>query len=252
MASIPVQQLRPKAQSLRALRSIVTKHPTRLSAICTACLSTSQISTFNQSITSSSSHKQTNSIGVEWYEYSAARKIQHLLNSLDSKWGWVIYRCTYKPELQGAWESFKNLKLDWVWVEGPELEGAPLNELKRKFREWVRTDIQDLNFVYDAYTAPCSLGSRYSYFIHVDEESLLSCLCEAGVDLHGGHVNIVRGWADSLAPEEATDEFGGELYAEDWMKIQASMINPSFYVELHNDESWYVYYRSPPSVLPYH
>lgn len=208
---------------------------------------------------------------MEWYDLSVERQIKWLLDAAYDKWGWVIYRCTYKPELQGAWESFKNLvesktrkeiadsdapdiaeKLDWAWIEDPELEGASLDELKRRFRAWVRTDKKDSSFVYDVHTATYSLGSRYSYFIQVDEESLLSCLREAGVDLNRGHVNIVRGWVDSLAPEEATDEFGNVLDVEDWMKIQASMVDSGFYVELDDNESWYAYYMSPPSVLPYY
>lgn len=251
MASISVHQLRLKAQSLRALRSIGTKHtyslyqqPSRLkhrpSAILTACLPT-KTSTFNRFFVLSNPQKQSKSIGMEWDDLSPARQIQWILEPGDIKWGWVIYRCTYKPELQGPWEKFKNVveckirkdiadsdapdiaeKLDLVWVEDSQLEGAPLSELKRRFREWARTDTQHSNFDIGAH--PFGLGTMHSYFIQVDEESLVSCLCEAGVDLHGGYVNIVRGWADGLAPEEATDEFGNALDAEDWMKIPASEI----------------------------
>lgn len=214
---------------------------------------------------SSSSHKQAKSIGMEWNDLSPARQIQWILNSGDNAWGWVIYRCTYKPELQGSWEKFKNLvenriqravadsdapeiaeKLDLIWVEDAQLEGAPLDELKRRFRAWVSTDMQDPNFVYANRTSV--LGSRHSYFFQVDEESLVSCLHEAGVDLHEGHVNMVSGWTDGLAPEEATDEFGYALDAEDWMKIPASEINPSTFMEFDHYEMWYVNYTQPPDV----
>ncbi|PON28473.1 hypothetical protein TGAM01_v202967 [Trichoderma gamsii] len=202
---------------------------------------------------------------MEWDDLSPARQIQWILEPGDIKWGWVIYRCTYKPELQGPWEKFKNVveckirkdiadsdapdiaeKLDLVWVEDSQLEGAPLSELKRRFRELARTDTQHPDF--DIGADPFGLGTMHSYFIQVDEESLVSCLCEAGVNLHGGHVNIVRGWADGLAPEEATDEFGDALDAEDWMKIPASEITHSTYMEFDNDELWYINYTQPPNV----
>jgi hypothetical protein len=273
MASIPLQRLRLNAQSPRILRSMSKKHsyslcqqPTRLkhrpSLIIATCVPTG---TRSRIFMSSSSHKQPASIGMEWYELSTERKIQWLLNSGDTKWGWVIYRCTYKPELQGAWESFKDLvehrtrnavehsdapdiaeKLDWAWVEDHKLEDAPLSELKRRFRTWVRTDMQDSNVVYDTCTATYSLGSRYSYFIQVDEESLTSCFRESCVDLDGGHVNIVRGWVDPLVPEEAACESDDTLDTEDWMKIRANMMDPQFYIELDNNESWYAHYSPPP------
>ncbi|KAK1255071.1 hypothetical protein MKX08_009066 [Trichoderma sp. CBMAI-0020] len=264
MAFIPIQQLQLKAQLPRVLRSISKKHsyglyqqPTRLkhrpNAILAACLQT-QTYPFSRSLVSSSSHKQPRSIGIEWYDLSPARQIQWMLEPGDNKWGWVIYRCTYKTELQGPWEKFKNLveyrirkaiansdapdiaeKLDLAWIEDSQLEGAPLSELKHRFREWARTETQH-NFDPSAHSS--EFGTRYSNFIQVDEESLVSCLRECGVDLHGGHVNIVRGWADGLAPEEATDEFGDALDAEDWMKIPASEIIPSTYMEFDNDEMW--------------
>lgn len=275
MASIPIQQLQLKAQLPRVLRTIGKKHscslyqqPARLkhrpNAILAACLPT-QTYPSNRSFISSSSHKQPRSIGMEWYDLSPARQIQWMLKSGDNKWGWVIYRCTYKSELQDPWEKFKNLveyrirkaiadsdapdiaeKFELAWVEDSQLEGAPLSELKRRFREWARTETQHSNF--DIGADPFGIGTRYSYFIQVDEKSLVSCLREAGVDLHGGHVNIVRGWADGLAPEEATDEFGDALDAEDWMKIPASEIMPSTYMEFDNDEMWYVNYTQPPNV----
>lgn len=190
MASLPAQQLRQKVQSLRILRSIGKKHsygryqqPTHLkhrpSAILATCLPT-QTSTFIRPFTSSSPYKQTASIGMEWYDLSPERQIQWMLNSGDTEWGWVIYRCTYKPELQWAWESFKNLveyrtrkaiadsdapdiaeKLDWAWVEDPELEGASLNALKLRFRAWVRADTQGSN--YTIGDTPYEYISRYTY-----------------------------------------------------------------------------------------
>ncbi|KXX75929.1 hypothetical protein MMYC01_207423 [Madurella mycetomatis] len=217
-----------------------------------------------------SSLDQSRSIGVEWHELSPERQIEWLLSSVgDAKWGWVIYRCTYKPELECHWESFRRLveertresiaesdapqiaeKLDWVFVKDPALERATRDELKRRFRAWARAE----NPSYDINNTPYCRGSRYKYFIQVDEDALRSVLDDPNdptnpanrVDLQGGHVNIVHAWQDPLPLEEATDEFGEAVDNEDWMMIQASMIAPYFYVDLDNDESWYVHYSPPP------
>jgi hypothetical protein len=209
-----------------------------------------------------SSKEQPKSIGMEWSDFSAARKIQWLLREGgDDKWGWVIYRCTYKSELYGHWKNLKRLveqqtresiaesdapdiaeKLDWVFVEDPELEHASLDELKRRFRAWARVE----NPNYNIDNAPGGRGSRYTYFIQVDEAALRSMPNVPDDPTNPGHVNIVRAWRDSLPPEEATEEFGEAADHEDWMRIQARMLDIYFYIELDDDESWYRHYSPPP------
>lgn len=195
--------------------------------------------------------KVTRSIGgEEWEALSPEAKIKWLLgDDADGKWGWVIYRCTYTPALDGQWEDFKRLvveqtrkavaesdapeiadKLDWVFIEDPALEGASLDELKRRFRTWARAESPN----WDIDNAPNGRGSRHTYFIQVDQDALSS-----------GEVNIVRGWQDPLPPEEAFEETGEPVDNEDWMKIQRSMLAPYFYVEMDNDEFWYAHYRPP-------
>ena len=206
---------------------------------------------------------QVKSIGKEWDDFSAERKIQWLLREGgDDKWGWVIYRCTYKPELDSHWKNLKRLveqqsresiaesdapdiaeKLDWVFVEDPELEHASLDELKGRFKAWARAE----NPNYDINNAPGVRGSRYTYFIQVDEAALRSSPNVTDATRNRGHVNIVRAWQDSLPPDEATtDEFGEAVDNEDWMKIKARMLDADFYMELDDDEAWYRLYSPPP------
>ncbi|KAK1768776.1 hypothetical protein QBC33DRAFT_533642 [Phialemonium atrogriseum] len=118
----------------------------------------------------------------------------------DSSWGWVIYRCTYAPELAARWETFKRLvdekmrefvaqsdapeivdQLEWVFVDqDPELEGASLDKLKRRYRAWAREENQNLNYDIDHMPVGVSRGSRYTYFIQVDEEALRSLPVDKG------------------------------------------------------------------------
>lgn len=208
------------------------------------------------------SHGPTKKIGMEWYDLSPEGKIQWLLNSgAEDKWGWVIYRCTYKPELDGHWKEFKRRietqsrklitesnapeiaeKLDWAFVEDPELENASRDELKRRFREWARAENPncDIDNIRDGR------GARYTYFIQVDEDALLSIAHAPRNPRDFGHVNIVRAWHDSLPPEESTDQFDEAEDSEDWMKMQIDMMDAEFYIELDDDEAWYRFYCPPP------
>lgn len=170
-----------------------------------------------------------------WDDLSSAGKIRWLLSSGgDSSWGWVIYRCTYAPELATHWETFKRLvnektreviahsdapeivdQLDWAFVDhNPELEAASLDELKRRFRTWAREETQNPNYDIDDVPVGVSRGSRYTYFIRVDEEALRSFLVPEGPDnptarvsLERGYVSIVRGLQDSPPTnDQATDQ----------------------------------------------
>lgn len=207
----------------------------------------------------SSEGKPASISGAEWDELSSAGKIRWLLDNGDSKWGWVIYRCTYKPELDGNWENFKRLikgqdirediveKMDWAFVEDPALEGASLEELKQRFRAWARAE----NPNYDIDNIFCSRGSRYTFFIQVNEDALRDLpggsIATSGLaarkTLDEVFVNIVHAWIDGPPPGEEIDEFGDPVDCEDWMMIPASMIAPYFYIDLDNDEVWYVHYR---------
>ncbi|KAI1113745.1 hypothetical protein F5Y14DRAFT_417120 [Nemania sp. NC0429] len=207
------------------------------------------------------------SIGMEWYDLFTERKIQWLVSTAgDAKWGWVVYRTCYKPEFDSAWEIIKSAaedrarrriarsdapdildKMDWVFVEDPEsLEGASHEELKCRFREWSRAE----NPGWDIDEEMCSRGSRYSFFIQVDEPALLSIATSsnsypAGAT-SGPYVKIVRGWDDPVISEAAAAE--GDSDGEDWMKLHMSTLDIDFYVELDNDEAWYSFYTPPDSI----
>lgn len=199
----------------------------------------------------------TASIGMEWEDLSSERKIQWLLNNAgDSKWGWVVYRSCYKPEFDTAWESVKSVteetarqrvatsdapdiadKMDWVFVEDREnLDGASREKLKRRFRVWARAENPGWNVDEEKY----GRGSRYTFFIQVDEAALRSIATGDGRP----YVNIVRGWEDAATAEGAD--------GEDWMKIQTDALNLGFYVELNNDEASYTVYTPPDGICSWY
>ncbi|KAI0105107.1 hypothetical protein GGR51DRAFT_520916 [Nemania sp. FL0031] len=219
---------------------------------------------FMSSPLSQSHNKQsTAAIGMEWYDLSAERKIQWLLNTGDAKWGWVVYRTCYKPEFDTAWDIVKSMteekarrrvaqsdapdiasKMDWVFVEDRDtLENASRDELKRRFKDWARAE----NSGWDIDKEKYSYGSRYGFFIQVDEPALLSIATgsdayPAGEGSNGGpYVKLVRAYDDAAATESLED-------GEDWMKIHIGTLHLDFYVELDNNEAWYTFYTSPNSI----
>ncbi|KAL7949332.1 hypothetical protein V8C42DRAFT_310617 [Trichoderma barbatum] len=273
MAAVLAQQLRFKVHSPRSLMSTSKRlffsthqHPARLKHRPSTILAVRQptrICLHNQRFMASTNcHERLESLSADEFEHlSVERKIRFNL-AAGEKWGWVIYRCSYKPELQSSWENFKHFvdkttrkeiaesdapdiaqSLDWVFVEDPELEGASLDELKHKFRAWVRSEAQGkYNKHYVSKSSPFRVA-RHKYFIQADEDALRSLLRGPSY----GYVNMVRGWEDPLPPEEATDQFGDAIDIEDWMRIQADMIEHDFYYEMEGgEEYWYLHYQQPP------
>ncbi|KAI0186409.1 hypothetical protein EV127DRAFT_411208 [Xylaria flabelliformis] len=206
------------------------------------------------------------SIGMEWDDLSAERKIQWLLsNAGDTKWGWVVYRTCYKPEFDTAWEIIKSAtekrarrritqsdapdiadKMDWVFVEDREsLEGVLRKELKRRFRNWARVENPGWNIDEEKY----GRGSRFTFFVQVDEPTLLSIATGSDAEESSNgrpYVKIVRGWDDAVVAEAAATE--GDSDGEDWMKLHISALNIDFYIELDNDEAWYSFYTPPDGI----
>lgn len=172
--------------------------------------------------------------GEDWENLSPEAKIEWLG---EDKWGWVVYRCSYAKEFDGAWEDLKRrvqkrirdsiaksdapgvgATMDFRFIEAPALEDAPVEELQRRFQAWAREDnAAGFNVDY----VPQS--SRHGFFLRVDGEALWN-----------GYVSLVRAWPESPG-------------SEDWMKIRASAVGPEIYVELDNPEVWYAYYTPPES-----
>ena len=173
--------------------------------------------------------------GEDWEKLSPEAKIQWLG---DDRWGWVIYRCSYAKEFDGAWDDFERRiqqgtresiaksdapgiaeTMDFVFVQDPALEGASVEELRSRFQAWARDD-NTAGFDMDDDTQG-SRGSRYEFFLKVDGEGLWN-----------GYVGLARAWPGSPG-------------TKDWMKVRPSAVAPALYVKLDDPEVWYAYYTPP-------
>ncbi|KAK7908888.1 hypothetical protein PG985_016191, partial [Apiospora marii] len=212
----------------------------------------------------------------QWEPASAPQKIKWLLETQDDgEWGWVVYRTSYKPELDAAWETLRRLileqsredvadseapdlieKMDWVFVEDATLEGASREELRRRFQAFARPEMARFSLKEEDVRTG-GVGSRYLYFLQADETALLSLLRHpVPLGREGGHVNIVKGWELVVpapfwaAEDDAYDEeyCADDVWNQDWMKITVDLVRPEMYMELSMPENWYLYYTEPPGV----
>ena len=217
----------------------------------------------------SSEHSTEEPNDIPFEKWSPERQIQTLYGPEWCKWGWVIFRCTYNPELDRCWGAFKDAiyektrkivaesdapdiadKLEWTFMEDPRLEGASLDELKRRFKEFARAE----SVVVDDYTQ-IPWGSRYRFFLQVDEESLRSMSDPGPAGLRKGHVKLVRAcWENPAYPDTPeTNQFDEVLEDEDdnedCMEIDVRMISPEFFMELENEEDWWLFYGMSTSLF---
>jgi hypothetical protein len=156
---------------------------------------------------------------------SPENQIARMLKELKhDKWGFVIYRCTYKNDQD--WDRFQQLvhdrtreamaqsdtpqiadSLEWTFVEDrATLEGASRPQLREHFNTWAD------NAYAIEQPRPSQLDfrkwglfgfQRYNYFIQVDEEALQSVLSppESNWDGHG-FVNFVDSRWEPFSDEE--------------------------------------------------
>jgi hypothetical protein len=212
---------------------------------------------------------------------SAQRDILDTLEQLKhDKWGFVIYRCTYKDD--DGWLRFKEIlheytrksmqrsdapeaadSLDWTFVEDQgALDRASRSQLRERFNQWAAHAFMIEQPRAQAHTHPNPTFGvpRYNYFIQVDEEALQSVLTAPKRDLHGqAFVNFV----DSQWEPMPREKYGGEeenvFHPVDgctqenvgWMRVALRMINAEFYDAAAEFAGgvWYVYYKRPPEIL---
>lgn len=153
-------------------------------------------------------------------ETSEIERISHLLEHHGlSKWGFVIYRCTYEDD--SAWARFMERmndhratfltwkyevedpdddvprdvakRLDWRVQEDPAtLKGASKDEVRRRFRQLVTTSLKPEESGEATVTiAAKSENPRWNFCVHVDKASLDSILQDS-LNWKHRYVNLIR------------------------------------------------------------
>lgn len=154
-----------------------------------------------------------------WSETVETERIRDMLNYYGlTKWGFIIYRCTYGDD--GAWDRFMHRlnahkddalidkyddkylahHLDWNVQQDPSLDRATKDQVRERFRTWVatdaRTEFPTSADYQDKIHRLLHENPRYKYCVHVDAESMQSVLDgppPTEPDLHGvSHVNLIR------------------------------------------------------------
>ncbi|KAI3332854.1 hypothetical protein F4824DRAFT_278401 [Ustulina deusta] len=183
--------------------------------------------------------------GEEWDAASGTRKIKMLLaiepKGRPARWGWVVYRTSYKPELDSAWAALQDRietemrdyiahsdtpdivdQMDWVFVQdAAALDGITRDALRRRFQAWALAEAPDLAAI------DWARGARYEFFLQADEHALASVL-QPREKLGTPYVNLVRAWDEPLLADKAFDEDGEPYDPEDWMKmaLDATLLRP--------------------------
>ena len=198
---------------------------------------------------------------------------ESLERSKEDKWGWVIYRTTYKDD--AGWERFKSYvkkwsyadlsqpgiprglsPADWTFISDPVLDGASREQLRHHFREWRKTAWNAENprktETFPPKRGMSALNLRYITFIQVDEESLDSVLDGTGDDFDPAWVNLIRCDDDHDIGVQPPFRHSNDQWVVDegWMMVAASSMRSEFYCTVGNlDDFWRVYYQAPPEVV---
>ncbi len=173
------------------------------------------------------------------------------------KWGWVIYRTSYKDD--AAWDRFQRyvnewsrvaLKKDnasplvsgaveWTFVSDPALDGARREELRVRFYRWRKTAIWTENPRMRSPKTSLNIPQRYMYFVQVDEDALDSVMRAGTPDQDAGAVHFVHcddkmlNWTDEvwtmlskrIVSTEFWDQVGTSIWDPDYVSIHEVMVD---------------------------
>jgi hypothetical protein len=185
-----------------------------------------------------------------------------------TKWGYVIYRCTYSDD--EAWNSLIEFlktdtrewlkennaldlaeKLDWKIVSDSQvLDGASTDQVRRLFAEWVGSEearAEQTGAIYNAIT------TRQHFCVHVDAAALDSFVNrkirnQKSGTWDYGWVNVVDGFweVDPDCPPDEDDRLSNAGH----MRVAVDSLLPSSYAYFDGSGqgAWYAVYQPPPYV----
>ncbi|KAG7286938.1 hypothetical protein NEMBOFW57_006438 [Staphylotrichum longicolle] len=216
-----------------------------------------------------------------WPKYEASQILAALDKYQIAHWGFVIFRCTYASEEK--WDKFlahlrelaqeyfqyetgptRNLHetMAWTVIEDAEmLDGADILQTSRIFDEWVTKGnlgkgLQEMRG--SRFNAEWHYSPRYTYFLHVDEESLESVVDDEKRLAPGGYFcTVVRAenvliWEKELLTGQSYDsgidngELDDESLRDHRKRVRVDDLMSLYGVLQEEINVWYrIYYIDP-------
>ncbi len=155
------------------------------------------------------------------------------------KWGWVIYRTSYKDD--AAWDRFQRYvnewsretlrkegasplvsgTVDWTFVSDPALDGVSREELCESFHQWRRRAMWTENPRMRSPKTIRNIPQRYIYFVRADEDALNSVARGSTLDQDAGAVQFVQ-----CMPDRPCCGFGD---GEAWTMLSKKVVSTEFW-----------------------
>lgn len=190
-----------------------------------------------------------------------------------TKWGYVIYRCTYGDDK--LWEELMQFlkdnarrhleetndmdlwdSLEWKVVsDSQKLDGANTKQVAELHRLWVESDEARAEQPTAQFYIP--LTSRQIFCVHVDADALSSFANRKQNFINGraiswdyGYANLV--YADwGTYPLDPGEEDEDDALKTNYMHVQLDHLLPSTYGYIHTTENWHFIYVQPPLIYPF-
>lgn len=194
---------------------------------------------------------------------------RHLHEDSHTKWGFIIYRCTYASDADwavfmdrlryrtsSALRTYNGLDmldslLPFTVIEDRQaFDNATTATVRDHFKRWVASAPQEEQ----SQNASAGLSQRYRYCVQVDQSALEAVVRDApappALDASSkGWVNLV--WRDWVPTTDEEEE--GEEPLEDnvggCMRVAYQSVIVDIYAFLRDWDSWLVEYRRPPAVV---
>ena len=193
---------------------------------------------------------------------------RHLHEDSHTKWGFIIYRCTYASDADwaefmdrlrhrtsSALETYNGLDmldglLPFTVIEDRQtLDNATTATVRDHFKRWVTSAPQEEQ----SQNASAGLSQRYRYCVQVDQVALEAVVRDApappAVDAsRKGWVNLVwRDWVPTDEEGEGEEPLEGNVGGS--MRVAYQSVILDMYALLRDLNSWLVEYRRPPAVV---
>lgn len=186
-----------------------------------------------------------------------------------TKWGFIIYRCTYESD--SDWDALvcwmnQRVRDHLHYHNGLEMldsfaptvvqdssfAGATTTMLRAHFSKWAPAAMLKENPGFEPDMFRAAEPSRYRFFLMVDHASLESVLNARGLNPMG-FVRLVAGlWEANTDPEEEEEDHepleGSRHKDVGWMNVLYQEVQIPAFVIVDKGFDWELYYERPPKI----